>query len=69
MFIECEVRRGIRQSDVDRSDVFINTKLWISDYSYDHALRAVEKSATTAGVESFGRNIPEASTRVGRPPR
>lgn len=58
-FNEREVGQGIKQSDVDRSGVFIETKLWISDYGYDDALHAFEKSATTASAESFGPNIPE----------
>lgn len=29
---EREVGEGIRRSGVDRSDVFIETKVWVSDY-------------------------------------
>ena len=48
---EREVGDGIRRSGVDRGDVFIETKVWISDYGYDETLHAFEKSAAKLGVE------------------
>jgi diketogulonate reductase-like aldo/keto reductase len=50
---EREVGEGIRTSGVDRSDVFIETKLWISDYGYDQALHAFGKSAGKLGVDQI----------------
>lgn len=47
---EREVGEGIRRSGVDRGDVFIETKVWVSDYGYDQTLHAFEKSATKLGV-------------------
>ena len=41
---EEQVGDGIRQSGVDREDIFIQTKLWISDYGYDSALHAFDRS-------------------------
>lgn len=52
-FNEREVGEGIRQSGVDRSEVFVETKLWISDYGYDEALHGFEKSAGKLGVEQI----------------
>lgn len=52
-FNEREVGEGIRQSGLDRSEVFIETKLWISDYGYDEALHAFDKSAGKLGVEQI----------------
>lgn len=52
-FNEREVGDGIRQSGLDRSEVFIETKLWISDYGYDEALHAFDKSAGKLGVEQI----------------
>ncbi|WP_243061772.1 aldo/keto reductase [Humibacter sp. RRB41] len=52
-FNEPEVGDGIRQSGIDRSDVFIETKLWISDYGYDGALHGFEKSAGKLGVDQI----------------
>ena len=50
---EREVGEGIRRSDLDRSDVFIETKVWISDYGYDETLHAFEKSAAKLGVDQI----------------
>ncbi|PUB32024.1 diketogulonate reductase-like aldo/keto reductase [Promicromonospora sp. AC04] len=52
-FNEREVGEGIRQSGVDRSEVFIETKIWISDYGYDETLHAFEKSAGKLGVDQI----------------
>ena len=50
---EREVGEGIRRSGLDRSDVFIETKVWISDYGYDETLHAFEKGAAKLGVEQI----------------
>ena len=50
---EREVGEGIKQSGLDRSEVFIETKLWISDYGYDEALHSFDKSAGKLGVEQI----------------
>src|SRR3954447_3800660 len=50
---EREVGEGIRRSGLDRSDVFIETKVWISDYGYEETLHAFEKSASKLGVEQI----------------
>jgi diketogulonate reductase-like aldo/keto reductase len=52
-FNEREVGDGIRRSSVDRSEVFIETKVWISDYGYDETLHAFDKSAGKLGVEQI----------------
>jgi diketogulonate reductase-like aldo/keto reductase len=48
---EREVGEGIRRSGVDRGEVFISTKLWISDYGYDAALRGFDASLRRLGVD------------------
>ena len=50
---EREVGEGIRRSRLRRDQVFIETKLWISDYGYDAALHAFDKSARKLGVEQL----------------
>jgi diketogulonate reductase-like aldo/keto reductase len=50
---EREVGEGIRRSGVDRSDIFIETKVWISDYGYDETLHAFDKSAGKLGVDQI----------------
>ncbi|MFE5699865.1 aldo/keto reductase [Rhodococcus koreensis] len=47
---EREVGEAIRRSGVDRADVFIETKIWITDYGYDATLHAFGKSARKLGV-------------------
>src|SRR4051794_11882329 len=50
---EREVGEGVRRSGLDRAAVFIETKVWISDYGYDETLHAFEKSAAKLGVEQI----------------
>ena len=44
---------AIRRSGIDRDDVFIETKVWISDYGYDQTLHAFDKSAGKLGVDQL----------------
>lgn len=48
---EREVGEGIRRAGVPRDDVFIETKVWISDYGYESTLHAFEKSAGKLRVD------------------
>ncbi|TML08592.1 MAG: aldo/keto reductase [Actinobacteria bacterium] len=48
---EREVGEAIRRSGLDRSDVFVETKVWISDYGYDATSHAFEKSAAKLGID------------------
>ena len=50
---EREVGEGIRRSGLARDEVFIETKVWISDYGYDETLHAFDKSAGKLGVEQI----------------
>jgi diketogulonate reductase-like aldo/keto reductase len=47
---EREVGDAVRASGLDRSEVFLETKIWISDYGYDATLHGFEKSAAKLGV-------------------
>jgi 2,5-diketo-D-gluconate reductase A len=38
---------------VGRSEVFVETKVWISDYGFDETLHAFDKSAAKLGVEQI----------------
>ena len=46
---ERQVGEAIAASGVDRSEVFVETKIWISDYGYDQTLHGFEKSRSQAG--------------------
>lgn len=48
---EERVGEAIRQSGLQRSDVFVTTKLWISDYGYDRALHGFERSVRKLGLD------------------
>ena len=50
---EREVGEGLRRSGIDRSEVFLETKVWISDYGYDQTLHAFEKSSRKLGVDQL----------------
>jgi diketogulonate reductase-like aldo/keto reductase len=50
---ERQVGEGIRQSGVHRGEVFIETKVWVSDYGYDETLQAFEKAARKLGVDQL----------------
>jgi diketogulonate reductase-like aldo/keto reductase len=50
---EREVGEGIRRSGIARDNVFIETKVWISDYGYDATLHAFDKSARKLGVDQL----------------
>jgi diketogulonate reductase-like aldo/keto reductase len=48
---EREVGEAIRRSGVDRDEIFVTTKLWISDYGYDSALVGFDASLRRLGVD------------------
>ncbi|MEU3616466.1 aldo/keto reductase [Streptomyces sp. NPDC006872] len=50
---EREVGQAIRASAVPRDDLFIETKIWISDYGYDETLHGFDKSAAKLGVDQI----------------
>jgi diketogulonate reductase-like aldo/keto reductase len=48
---EKEVGEGIAGCGIDRRDIFVQTKLWVSDFGYDSALHAFERSRKLLAVE------------------
>ncbi|MDQ7992462.1 MAG: aldo/keto reductase [Propionicimonas sp.] len=48
---EREVGEGIRRSGLDRDEVFIETKVWVSDYGRDETLHAFDKAVGKLGVD------------------
>ena len=50
---EREVGAGIRRSGVDRSEIVVETKVWISDYGSDATLHAFDKSAAKLGLDQI----------------
>ena len=47
------VGEAIRRSGLDRADIFVESKVWITDYGYDETLHAFDKSAGKLGVEQL----------------
>jgi diketogulonate reductase-like aldo/keto reductase len=45
------VGEGIKRSGIDRSELFVTTKLWLSQYGYDNALRGFELSLRRLGFD------------------
>lgn len=48
---EREVGQAVRDSGVPRDEVFVETKIWISDYGYDETLHGFDKSAAKLGLD------------------
>jgi diketogulonate reductase-like aldo/keto reductase len=48
-----QVGEAVAASGLDRSEVFLETKIWISDYGYDQTLRGFAKSARKLGVDQI----------------
>ena len=48
---EQAVGDAIKESGIPREEIFITTKLWIQDFSYDGAIEAAERSMQRLGVE------------------
>src|SRR3954454_6057496 len=50
---EAEVGEAIRGSAAPRGDVFVTTKLWISDYGHDEALHGFDRSMRKLGLDTL----------------
>jgi 2,5-diketo-D-gluconate reductase A len=50
---EREVGEAIRRSGLDRAELFVETKVWITDYGYDATLHAFDKSAGKLGIDQI----------------
>ena len=47
---ERQVGEAVHDSQISRSELFLETKIWISDFGYDETLHGFEKSARKLGV-------------------
>jgi diketogulonate reductase-like aldo/keto reductase len=48
---EQQVGEGVRSSGISREEIFVTTKLWISDYGYDQTLHAFDRSLRKLGFD------------------
>ncbi len=70
-FNERQVGEGVRRSGIDPSEVFIETKVWISDYGCEQTLHAWEKASRKLGVDQIDllilhQPVPQAFDRTLR---
>jgi diketogulonate reductase-like aldo/keto reductase len=49
---EPDVGAAIAASGIDRSDLFIQTKVWVTNYSFDGALHAFDVSTRKLGIDT-----------------
>src|SRR3954468_14318289 len=56
-FNERQVGEGLRRSGVPRDEVFLETKVWISDYGYDATLHAFDKAARKLAVDRLALTL------------
>ena len=50
---ETGVGEAIRRSGLDRDELFIETKVWITDFGYDATLHAFDKASAKLGIEQI----------------
>lgn len=50
-FNEHEVGRAIKDSGIDRKEIFVTSKLWLQDYGYDAAKKGIETSLRKLGLD------------------
>ena len=48
---ESDVGAALRESGLPRRELFVTTKLWNADHGYDRALRAIDASLASLGLE------------------
>ena len=45
------VGQAIKESDVNRDDIFLTTKLWVSNFSYEKAKKAIDHDLKELGTD------------------
>lgn len=50
-FNEEEVGKAVRDSGISRSEIFVTSKLWLQDYGYENAKKAIDKSLQKLGLD------------------
>lgn len=48
---ECAVGKAIKESGIDRSEIFLTTKVWTSQMGYDRTMRAFDNSLKRLGLD------------------
>lgn len=50
-FNEEEVGQAIKDSGIPREEIWVTSKMWLQDYAYDDAQKAIETSLTKLGLD------------------
>ena len=50
-FNEQEVGQAVKDSDIDREDIWLTSKLWLQDYVYDDAKKSIDLSLEKLGTD------------------
>lgn len=50
-FNEEEVGKAVRDSGIPREEIFVTSKLWLSQYGYEGAKKGIERSLTKLGLD------------------
>lgn len=50
-FNEQEVGQAVRESGIPRDQIFVTSKLWLQDYGYEAAKKAIDKSLQKLGLD------------------
>lgn len=48
---ESDVGKAIKDSGIERSEIYITSKLWLQDYGYENAKKGIETSLRLLGVD------------------
>lgn len=48
---ESDVGKAIKDSGIDRSEIFVTSKLWLQDYGYENAKKGIDNSLRLLGVD------------------
>ena len=50
-FNEKEVGQAVRESGISRDEIFVTSKLWLQDYAYEEAKKAIDRSLLKLNLE------------------
>ena len=50
-FNEQEVGQAVKDSDIDREEIWLTSKLWLQDYAYDDAKKSIDLSLEKLGTD------------------
>ncbi len=48
---ESDIGKALKRADINRSDLYITTKVWVDNYEKDKLIQSVKESITKLGVE------------------